>query len=371
VSRLLACILFCLTSAFAHAAPDEDHRAWQHGVNLLRVGERLLVIWGSAGNPPRPNLGGAWPHDVYYAWLENPAARIPELPSPRLLVSRPEAQEPPSAAISERGVILMTTEDGDGGINQNAGLWDKNLNVIRKYPFRIRRGGHSGHVTAMAARFLVVYGEGWVEGGGFLDRGTGKDIHTRVVRPDGGILAEATLATGHRDSWPLVASSGRNALAVWQRFPGRTLQAALLNRSGKPLKRMQIIDGLPLRYAYDVSYAPRLHAYVVAGSSGDEGFMSLVATDGRVIRTQRGLPPMVSESRIVLSDDGAAAAYPVRPRGVAVVRLAKHSIELTRTIDHPYEWDYCGTAGAFVTPQRLLFATLSTSGLQLIGIDLP
>ena len=48
---------------------DEDHRAWQHGIDLLRVDGKLLLIWGSAGNPPRPKLGGDWPHDIYNACL--------------------------------------------------------------------------------------------------------------------------------------------------------------------------------------------------------------------------------------------------------------------------------------------------------------
>ena len=81
---------------------------------------------------------------------------------------------------------------------------------------------------------------------------------------------------------------------------------------------------------------------------------------------------MASESRLVVGSDGSRpiAVYPTRPRGVAVVRLSRDAIALARTIDHPYEWDYTGTAGALVAPDRLLFATLSTSGLRLISIDL-
>ena len=30
----------------AHA--EQDHRAWQHGIDLIRVGERLLLVWGIA-----------------------------------------------------------------------------------------------------------------------------------------------------------------------------------------------------------------------------------------------------------------------------------------------------------------------------------
>ena len=64
--------------------------------------------------------------------------------------------------MNSKGTLLMTCEDGDGGINQRAGMWDSSLRVLRKYPITIRRGGHSGHVAAMGERFLVAYSEGWV-----------------------------------------------------------------------------------------------------------------------------------------------------------------------------------------------------------------
>lgn len=372
-----ACMLLCLalTSAAAVDAAEhaEDHRAWQHGVDLLRVGGKLLVVWGSAGNPPRPNPGGDWQHDVYYAWLDNEAAAI----VPQVLVARPEAQEPPSVAINASGTILVTAEDGNGGINQHAGLWDSSLRVLREYPLTIRRGGHSGHVAAMHDRFLITYSEGWVEGGGFLDRGTGKDIYARVVENDGTRKHEIRIAVDddrrHRDGWPLVAGSDRNWLVIWQRYPELSLQAALISAAGSVVARRRISDGMPLRYAYDVAFAPALQFYVVAGSSGDGGFVALVSLTGEIIRTQHGLPPMASESRIVLDWDGThlTGVYPIRPRGIAVVRISAARVDLVEVIDHPYAWDYTGTTGTFVARDRVLFATLSTTGLKLIAVDLP
>ena len=372
-SGILAGLLLCMAlTATAAGDQDEDHRAWQHGIDLIRVGDKLLVIWASAGNPPRPNLGGDWQHDVYYAWLDNDAAMI----SPHVLVARPEAQEPPSAAINASGTILVTAEDGNGGINQHAGLWDSSLRILRDYPLTIRRGGHSGHVAAMNDRFLVAYGEGWVEGGGFLDRGTGKDIYARVVENDGRLGREIRIAVDgdrrHRDGWPLVAGSDRNWLVIWQRYPELSLQAALVSAAGRVTARQRISDGLPLRYAYDVAFAPALQAYVVAGSSREGGFLALVSLTGEIVRTQHGLPPMASESRIVLDWDGThlTGVYPVRPRGVAVVRIGTDAVDLVKVIDHPYAWDYAGTTGTFVTRDRVLFVTLSTTGIRLIPVDL-
>jgi len=359
-------------AGFATAAGDTaDHRAWQHGIDLISVGNRLLVVWGSPGNPPKPNVGGDWQHDVYFSWLDGEAAQV----APQVLVSKPEAQEPPSTAINAKGTILMTTEDGNGGINQQAGLWDSSLRVVKKYPMLIRRGGHSGHVAAMGNRFLVTYGEGWVDGGGFMGRGTSKDVLARIVEDDGTLRREVKLTEdgpGRRDGWPLVAGSDRNWLVVWQRYPELTLQAALIDGTGAVAARRRIIDGLPLRYAYDVGFAPQLGRFVAAGSSGTGGFVSLVSLTGEVVTTRQGLPPMASESRIVLGWDGMrlTGAYPVRPRGIAVVRIGADTVDLVKLVDHPYEWDYTGTTGVFTSPGRLLFATLSKEGMKLVRVEM-
>ena len=360
-------------AAFASVAAEkvEDHRAWQHGIDLVRVGDKLLLVWGSPGNPPHPNLGGDWQHDIYYAWLA-PNVTDAALLEPRLLVARPEAQEPPSTAINSRGTILVTSEDGSDDINQYAGMWDSSLHVLRKYPIVIKRGGHSGHVAALGERFLIAYGEGWVDGGGFLDRGTGKDTYARIVETDGTLRSESKLSSGHRDGWPLVAASDRNWLVVWQRYPEMTLQSALISGAGNVIVQRQIIDGMPVRYAYDVEYAPALGAYIVAGATGEDGFVALVGLNGELLKLQRGLPPLASESRLIVGRDGAQtiAVYPVRPRGVAVVRLSAGAVELVRLIDHPYAWDYAGTTGVFVAPDRVLFATLSTGGIRLLPVDI-
>ena len=368
----LALIILSMEISVSIAGETEDHRAWQHGIDLIRVDGKLLVVWGSSGNPPKANLGSDWQHEVYFSWLDSESTKI----NPQLLVSRPEAQEPPSTAINSKGTLLMTCEDGEDGINQRAGLWDSSLRVARNYPFTIKRGGHSGHVAAMQDRFLVAYSEGWVEDGGFLDLGTGKNIYARVVGEGGKLKPETKVSVDdnpqHRDGWPLVAGSDRNWLVVWQRFPELSLQSALINATGRVVTRRKIIDNLPLRYAYDVEFAPQLEAYVVAGSSGDAGFLSLVSMNGEIIKTRQGLPPMASESRIVLGWDGAQliGVYPIRPSGIAIVRISDDTVDLVKVINHPYRWDYSGTTGIFVAKDRVLFATLSTTGLHLFFVDL-
>lgn len=367
--RLLGVALAaCLVTTAAIA--QEDHRGWQHGIDLVRVDGKLLLVWGSAGNPPR-KPGRNWQHDIHAAWLDDTGEPGPT----RVLVSRPEAQEPPSAAINSRGTLLVTSEDGHPSINQQAGLWDRELRVLRRYPLLVRRGGHSGHAAAMGERFLVAYGEGWVAGGAWRDLGTGANLHARIVGNDGSLGREVTIASGRRDSWPLVAGSDRNWLVVWQRYPERTLLAALVDSSGKVVSEARIAGDLPLRYAYDVAYSPELAAYVVVGTSAaaEQGFMALVSLTGVVTRLADALPPFASESRLVMGLEGGQpiAAYPTSPSGVAVVRLTASSAWLAQRIEHPHVWDYTGTAGAFLDPRRLLFATLSTSGLKLVRVDLP
>ena len=148
--------------------------------------------------------------------------------------------------------------------------------------------------------------------------------------------------------------------------------AALIDGTGAVAARRRIIDGLPLRYAYDLGFAPQVGRFVVAGSSGAGGFVSLVSLTGEVVTTRQGLPPMASESRIVLGWDGTrlTGVYPVRPRGIAVVRIGADTVELVKLVDHPYEWDYTGTTGVFTSPGRLLFATLSKEGIKLGRVEL-
>ena len=80
--RLVArcvCVVLTVASPPDAAAPNEDHRAWQHGIDLLRVGARLLAVWSSPGNPPRPNVGGDWQHDVHYSWVDDDGGIVPQL----------------------------------------------------------------------------------------------------------------------------------------------------------------------------------------------------------------------------------------------------------------------------------------------------
>lgn len=361
--------------ATSAAEPYSDHRAWQHGINLLHVNGRWLVIWSSWGAYPEPvpTPEGNWAHDVYYSWLD---PNDPQL-DPQTLVSAPEAQEPASAAVSASGRILMSCEDGNPDINQHAGLWDADLNPLVGYPMNVRTGGHSGHVAALGDQFLVAYSEGWIDGGGVDNLGTGDDVWARVIGDDGAMGPEIPIsvnpAPDRRDWWPEVAASDRNWLEVWQRYPSDTLHGAIINPDGTRGPEFQITDHIRFYY-YNASYLPSLGLYAVFGTRDDGGFVSLIDRQGNVVLTRTRLPETVRESRLVSRHGrrGAVvtAIYPTLPTGVAVLKITDRNVLLDKVVPGTLEWDYMGTDGAFISPHKALLATLSKQGLQFVTVHL-
>ncbi|HLK60625.1 MAG TPA: hypothetical protein VKU00_28945 [Chthonomonadaceae bacterium] len=350
-------------------APFNDPRAWQHGISCLKVGRQVLVVWSSWGNPPQPvpNPEANWEHDVYYARVD---PQKPEI-VPHTLVSLPEAQEPASAAINSRGRILMSCEDGADGLDQRAGLWDAELRPIKSYPFMIREGGHSGHVAAMDDKFLVAYSEGWTDGGGVDNLGTGNDVWARIVDNDGKPGPEIPTAVQQgRNWWPVVAASDRNWLEVWQSYPDAILHGAIIRPDGSIPTRFQITDDIRF-YVYNVTYLPSLHRYAVFGTRADGGFVALVDTDGSLVSVRTGLPETVRESHLIAEDtDGKVTAlYPMQAGGVAVLHITHHSVALTKTLSTSGEWETMGTDGLFLSPQRALLFALSKSGLRIVNVE--
>jgi len=352
--------------------PPLDHRAWQHGLDLVRVGSRHLLVWSSAGNPPQPVPGEEWQHDVYASWIDPYAPRL----DIRTLVAAPQGQDPSSTAVNASGRILVTYEDGERGPNQRAGLWDASLKPVNVHPILVRRGGHSGHAAALGDTFLVTYGEGWVKGGGDSDRGTGDDIWARVVEHDGTLGPEIAIAVdprrAYRDWWPVVSASDRNWLVVWQRYSTAALWGALIDAKGRVTKKFVITDDVVTdRYGvYGVRYLPSLQRYLVTGTKPGGGFAALLDTDGTVLVLRTGLPRPAPQSHVIAQSNAKAvrAVYPVVPSGVAVLDVGARSLRLDKVLEHAYRWDYMGTDGVFVTPDKVLFATLSREGVQLFHV---
>ncbi|MBC7951790.1 MAG: hypothetical protein H7Z12_08250 [Rhodospirillaceae bacterium] len=166
------------------------------------------------------SVNGNWTHDVFVADAGTPT-------QPKPLIVAPEAQEPASAAISSDGRIMVTMEDGwntDSETTQRFGLYNADLTPVAAYPQLVAAAGR---------RFVVFYSDGWVKGGGVDDLGSGQDVMARIFDSDGHLLRHVAIASGRSDWWPVLASSDRRTLLVWQRFvKGQThakLMMAVLN----------------------------------------------------------------------------------------------------------------------------------------------
>ena len=263
------------------------------------------------------------------------------------------------------------------GTVTNAGLWDAALNPIKTPPITVRKGGHSGHVAALGDKFLVTYGEGWVKGGGDNHRGTGDDIWARIVDNDGALGPEIPIAVdprrAYRDWWSVVSASDRNWLVVWQRYSTAALWGALIDAKGRVTKKFVITDDVVTdRYGvYGVRYLPSLQRFLVTGTKPNGGFAALLDTHGTVLVLKTDLPRPAPQSHVIVQphNQGARAVYPVVPSGVAVLDVGARSLRLVKTLEHPYRWDYMGTDGVFVTPDKVLFATLSRAGVQLFHVE--
>ena len=364
----------------ARAADPEfaDRRAYLHGVNLLSVDDRYLLVFSSNGYPPRRG-GESWGHDVFYAWINPGNPRI----DPQFLISHPEAQEPASASMNSRKQIMVTCEDGSDRINQFAGLWSSELAPVRRYStIVVRRGGHSGHVAAMRNKFVVTYGEGWIDEGniGVEGLGTGDDVWVRLIDSAGALGPEIEIAVGPdtRDWWPVVDASDSEALVVWQRHDpeagnsgAATLQGAIVDAGGSVTARLKIAENIDY-YHYDVRYLSTLRRYLITGSDSKGGFAVLVDSVGNVVSRRQRLPHTVREARTAVFGNAtkAVAVYPISPTGAAVLAVDRDSIELSRTLTTDNQWDSVGTDGVFVTPTSVLFATGSIVGVELVTVDL-
>jgi hypothetical protein len=356
--------------------PPVDPRGFIHGVNLLSIDGHTLLIF--SGNRYPPTLPGKnWGHDVFYSWIDSATPGI----SLQNLVHNREAQEPASAAVNANGKILVTCEDGNGGIDQHAGLWDSSLNPITPYPqITIRKGGHSGHTAALGDQFLVVYGEGWINDDGVNGLGTGDDVWARIVKDDGSLEEEISIAVNsdlnERDWWPEVAASDANWLGLWQHYQignpdgGGSLQGALIQPDGTFYKRFQVIENLRYYY-YAAVYLPNLERYAVVGSQMEGGFISLIDKEGNITQTKTGLPQTVREARPVFYEDGSNATlvYPTTLSGAAVIHLTADTIELVKNIETGHQWGSMGTDGIILSSNQALFANGTAAGIRFVNLE--
>ena len=358
----------------------EDHRAYMHGVQFVKLGSRHMVIFSSNGYLPKVT-GGEWQNDIYYSWFDpqNPAGKL----AVKKLVSAPQAQEPASAAVNSKGFLAITAEDAQFSeyLDQTFGVWNANLSPVVPYGAKLMppQGGHSGHIAASGELFLVSFSDGWVDGGGVDNLGTGDDVFGKIVSADGktSSMINTSVSEQTRDWWPIVAASDSNWLQVWQRYGtagegGGTVLGRTVDKSGKLGPIVSIIPNNKYYY-YDVQYLPSLGAYLVIGSqntSSNAGVAVLVSKTGKVLASRAGLPNTVREGEAAVNDTGNVVVYPTLGSGATVLDIKANSITLRKTVPSIWKWDYMGTDGVFTAPNQVVFATGSQEGLKFIPFNL-
>jgi hypothetical protein len=381
-NHLLIITLFF--SSVGHAE-DRDLRAFQHGLDILPLPNGHYVsIWSSVVSEKLQlsNNDEEWSHDVYMASFSNTSMRL----SPELLISAPDhtAQEPASSAISRDGHIMVTMEDAYQAkhvLMQSYAVFDTQFNSIVPYQQMAFDGGHSGHVAAVDNHFVIFFSEGWIEGGGVDELGSGDDVLLKTYNSIGEELGQLSVSVGdnHRDWWPILAGSRRVALLLWQRFIDGKTNAQLMYSIYDPIKNTLLKQPIALRgdvqyYTYDVQFLPTVNRFLITGTTeNNTGFAYLIDEQGSVVNTLNTLPPFVREAQPAITgyQNGVGqdteverVVYPTAPSGLLVLDVKKNSIKLNQRLYDPYLWQYIGTDGVFLDEQTVYFHTLSQYGLK-------
>ncbi len=356
-------------------AGKPDPRRVAHGMSAVRAADGDTLIFHSAGRMPAPGEG--WHHDIVVSRWQDGTLQPAEP-----FIVREEAQEPASAAQSTSGNILVTFEDGwdaRGTVTQRYGVYTDTLDPIAPYPLEVKPGGHSGHVAAVGDRFVVVFSDEWVHGGGVDDLGSGFGVYARIYDDAGKELHALALADEEREWWPIVAGGERSALMVWQRFVPGSEQAKLIaapvdprtGQAGASLLLHTAID----YYTYQSAWLPGIERFLVMTTAGDEGFAYLLDAEGRLTATLDCLPPTVREADIAVApgaDGETAVAYtPGANGGLVVVKARADHLEAGGTLqdDSDESWPVNGSLGLFTAAGEIDWIYFSGSDLASRRFD--
>jgi hypothetical protein len=353
----------------AHAA--DDPRQYMHGIGAARAADGEWHLFYSASGVPPTGAGadGAWPHDVHVSTWQPATAT---LSAPQVFISRPEAQEPVSVAQNRGGSVMLSFEDGFDAadeVSQRYGLYGSDLRPIMPYPQDILSGGHSGHVAATGDQFVVFYSEGWVQGGGVDNLGSGDNVRAAVIGPDGRIARQLDVARGKRAWWPVLAASSERALLVWQQFvPNRTdanLYAALLSPStGKLVPLGRLMDKLRY-YTYQVTWMPAANRFLLTGTrAGNQGFALLISPAGKVLARADCLPATVREAEILVRD--RRAWVPDTTGGVLQLDVDERDTLRAGTVPLAASWGSTGTLGLPGQDDGIAWFTLTPQGVHRV-----
>ncbi len=353
---------------------EGDQRSYQHGIDFIPIGnEQYALVWSSSGSPIDVSNSAVWEHDVYYSLID-PAKPVIK---PINLISREEAQEPASTAISKDGHIMITMEDGwDPTIvlEQRYGVYNSDFTPTSKaYPQVVPvAGGHSGHVAAIDNRFVIFYSEEWVSGGGVDNLGSGDDVYAAIYDSNGNFLFQKNIAVGTttRDWWPWVEGSDNYACMIWQRFVNNEIYSDLMISILNPLTGEFTVTEKKIEtnmeyYTYSLAAIPELDQFLIMGVHKDgTGFGILLDKNGNELSRNDNLPPIVRESQPALRtiNGNLFIAQAKADGGIMILKITTN-IELEKTIDDAYIWGYGGTDGIWRNDKQIYMVSLSNCGL--------
>lgn len=370
-----ACAVFAaFVSAATSTAHAVDPRSMMHGIAAVPADNGYNVFFSSSGLPPTgANANGDWTHDVYRAFWRRGDNTIS---SPELFIGKPEAQEPVSAARTSDGHIMVTVEDGWNTsleVNQRYGVYGSRLEPIAPYPRNVAAGGHSGHVVAVGNRFIVGFSEGWINGGGLNNAGSGYGIYARTYDSNGNLLKALSVAPRQRAWWPALAASSHRALILWQRFvPNRSyasLRYAVLDPATGDLFPQRTLHPLLKYYSYQTAFVPAINRFLIIGTNDrDKGFAYLVNPSGAVTAHLACMPATVREASITVV--GNKAYFPVQSNRLLHLELAPAAIQLHAIQSSPLAWTALGSVGLIRDASHLHWVSLTTKGIKEGDVNL-
>ena len=354
---------------------EGDLRAFMHGIEAVADADGgYHVFFSSSGLPPAgPDADRNWTHDVYVASWDAAEKKISE---PRVFIHNPEAQEPVSVAQTVDGNIMVSFEDGwntESDVNQRFGIYDQNLDPVAPYPNNIATGGHSGHVTAVGDRFVAFYSEGWVNGGGVDNLGTGNGVYAKIYDSTGNFKRLVKVAAKKREWWPMLAGSPRRALLLWQQFvPKQTfanLKFAVLDPATGALTKPVALRSDLQYYTYKAEYVPAVDRFLVTGTTVEgKGFAYLIDHTGQTVAALPCMPATVREAGIAVS--GAMAYTPAQDGRLLHLALTPQSIGLQAVQASPLAWSYIGSLGLVRDAEHLHWVSLTRGGVEEADFDL-
>jgi len=359
-------------------AGGPDPRQYMHGIGAVPAtgANTFNVFFSASGLPPRgADRNGNWPHDVYVAqWHADTGV----LSAPRIFIQKPEAQEPVTVARNRAGQVMVSFEDGwnaPENVTQRFGIYDTALRPIKPYPQQVESGGHSGHIAAVGDRFVVFYSDGWVNGGGVDNLGSGNGVYVKIYDGRGQRLHNIDVVHDRREWWPVVAGGSTRALLAWQQFvPGQTeanLKIAMLDPVTGRVTGEQLLHKHLQYYTYSIAWLPAVERFLLVGVAKGNGFADLIDSDGKVRASIPCMPATVREAGIAVNQrtaytpaaNGRLLQFQVGPDSLTL------SGTLTNTDDKPVQWRPVGSIGLLRTSGTLDWLSLTEKGLEQLRFD--